>query len=75
MFAALTSLTMLAGTNDLLWDYTEQAPSANPDNGLYYGSKVNDAAGTNNGLKGVKLNNGGWAYFKKANEIGRASCR
>ena len=71
MLAALTSLTMMAGKNDLLWDYTEQAPSANPDNGLYYGSKVNDAAGTNNGLKGVKLNNGGWAYFKKANVAGK----
>jgi len=24
-----------AGDNDLLWDYSEKAPSANPDNGLY----------------------------------------
>jgi len=71
MVAALTSLTMLAGGNDLLWDYTEQAPSANPDNGLYYGSKVDDAAGTNNGLKGVKLNGSGWAYFEKAAVAGK----
>ena len=71
MVAALMSATMLAGGNDLLWDYTEVAPSANPDNGLYYGSKVNDAAGTNNGLKGVKLNGTGWAYFQKANVAGK----
>lgn len=49
----------------LVWDYTETAPSANPDNGLYYASIVNDAAGTNNGLKGIKLNSSGWAYFEK----------
>jgi hypothetical protein len=71
LVAALTSLTMLAGENDLLWDYTEKAPSANPDNGLYYGSKVDDAAGTNNGLKGVKLNGSGWAYFEKAAVAGK----
>ncbi|MBR0309502.1 MAG: hypothetical protein IJQ97_01335 [Paludibacteraceae bacterium] len=71
MVGALMSLTMLAGENDLLWDYTETAPSANPDNGLYYDSKVNDAAGTNNGLKGVKLNSSGWAYFEKANVAGK----
>ena len=66
MVAALMSFTMSAGENDLLWDYTEAAPTANPDNGLYYSSKVDDAAGTNNGLKGVKLNSSGWAYFEKA---------
>lgn len=71
MVAALMSFTMLAGENDLLWDYTEVAPSANPDNGLYYDSKVNDAAGTNNGLKGIKLNSSGWAYFEKANVAGK----
>ena len=71
MVWALMSLAMLAGENDLLWDYTETAPSANPDNGLYYDSKVNDAAGTNNGLKGVKLNSSGWAYFEKANVAGK----
>lgn len=71
MVAALMSVAMLAGENDLLWDYTEVAPSANPDNGLYYDSKVNDAAGTNNGLKGVKLNSSGWAYFEKAAVAGK----
>ena len=57
---------MMAGENDLLWNYTEAAPTKNPDNGLYYGSKVDDPAGTNNGLKGIKLNGSGWAYFVKA---------
>ena len=71
MVAALMSVAMLAGENDLLWDYTEVAPTANPDNGLYYDSKVNDAAGTNNGLKGIKLNSSGWAYFEKANVAGK----
>ncbi len=60
-----------SGENDLLWDYTEAAPSANPDNGLYYASMVSDAVGTNNGLKGVKLNASGWAYFEKANVAGK----
>ncbi len=49
----------------LLWDYTEKAPQANPDNGLYYASKVDDAAGTNLGLKGIKLNSTGYCYFTK----------
>ncbi|MCQ2243602.1 MAG: pectinesterase family protein [Bacteroidaceae bacterium] len=53
-------------TAHLLWDYTEAAPSAKPDNGLYYESNVNDAAGTKNGLKGVKMNSSGYAYFTKA---------
>lgn len=53
------------GESDLMWDYTETAPTNNPDNGLYYGSKVNDATGTNLGLKGVKLNGSGYAFFAK----------
>ena len=51
-------ITKAQGAHDpvvLIWDYTENAPSANPDNGLYYGAKVSDAAGTNNGLKGIKM--------------------
>lgn len=71
MAAALVSVAMMAGENDLLWDYTETAPSANPDNGLTYGSKVNDAAGTNNGLKGVKLDGSGYCYFTKAAVAGK----
>ena len=72
MLAALSSLTMLAGTNDLLWDYTQyNIPTTSPDNGLYYSGYVNDAAGTNNGLHGVKLNSGGWAYFEKAAVAGK----
>ena len=68
LFALLmmVSAFVMAGENDLLWDYTQTAPSANPDNGLYYESKVNDAAGTNLGLKGIKLNSSGYAYFEKA---------
>ena len=72
MVAALMSATMLAGTNDLLWDYTEKAPSANPDNGLYYSAKVDDGVkGSNNRLNGVKLNSEGWAYFEKAAVAGK----
>ena len=55
----------------MIWDYTEAAPTANPDNGLYYGSKVNDPAGTNNGMKGIKLNSSGWAYFEKPAVAGK----
>lgn len=66
MVSALMSVTMMAGVNDLLWDYMEKAPSSSPDNGLYYSSNVNDAEGTNNGLKGIKLNSSGYAYFTKA---------
>lgn len=55
-----------AGDNDLLWDYSETAPASNPDNGLYYASKVNDAAGTKNGLKGIKMNSSGYCFFAKA---------
>lgn len=55
-----------SGPVELLWDYTEKnIPTTGPDNGLYYASYVNDAAGTNNGLHGVKLNSSGWAYFEK----------
>ncbi len=64
--AALMSVAMWAGPNDLLWDYTEAAPSSSPDNGLYFNNKVNDAAGTNNGLKGIKLNSSGYCCFTKA---------
>ena len=71
MVAALVSVAMMAGTNDLLWDYTEAAPTANPDNGLTYKSKVDDAAGTNNGLKGVKLDGSGYCYFTKAAVAGK----
>lgn len=75
MFAMLllciAALPALAGENDLTWDYTEAAPAANPDNGLYYASKVNDAAGTNNGLKGIKLNSSGYAFFAKAPVAGK----
>ena len=71
MAAALMSFTMTAGENDLLWDYTEAAPSANPDNGLYYASKVADAPSTNNGLNGIKLNSSGYCYFTKAAVAGK----
>ena len=71
MVAALMSLATTAGENDLLWDYTEAAPSANPDNGLYYGSKVADAPSTNNGLNGIKLNSSGFCYFTKAPVAGK----
>ena len=71
MAAALVSVAMMAGANDLLWDYTEAAPSANPDNGLTYKSKVNDAAGTNNGLKGIKLDGSGFCHFTKAAVAGK----
>lgn len=64
VFAMLCSVAF-AGENDLLWDYSEAAPSGNPDNNLYYGSKVNDAA-----KKGVKLNGSGWAAFAKAGVAG-----
>ena len=72
MVAALVSLAMVAGENDLLWDYTQSdIPTSGEDNGLYYASYVNDAAGTNNGLHGVKLNSSGWAYFEKAPVAGK----
>lgn len=68
---ALFSVAMIAGENDLLWDYTEGAPSSSPDNGLYFNNKVNDAAGTNNGLKGIKLNSSGYCCFTKAAVAGK----
>ena len=58
--------------NNLTWDYTEKnIPTTGPDNGLYYAAYVNDAAGTNNGMHGVKLNSSGWAYFEKAPVAGK----
>lgn len=60
------SMLCVAGESDLLWDYTLSAPQSNPDNGLFYGSKVDDAADTRNGLKGIKLNSSGWCSFTKA---------
>ena len=72
MAAALVSLTMVAGENDLLWDYTQaQIPTTSPDRGLYFAGYVNDAPSTNNGLNGVKLNSSGWAYFEKAAVAGK----
>ena len=66
---------MMAGTNDLLWDYTENAPSnTGSDNGLTWNTSagvVNDAAGTNNGYKGLKMNGSGWCYFTKAAVAGK----
>lgn len=66
-------LIMMLGTSFSFaqtWDYTEKAPSANPDNGLYYEAKVNDAAGTKNGLKGIKMNSTGYCYFEKEHVAG-----
>lgn len=64
-----------AGENDLTWDYSEKAPASNPDNGLYYKESVNDAAGTKNGLKGVKLNSTGYAFFAKAAVAGKLTLK
>ncbi|MBQ2520509.1 MAG: hypothetical protein II540_04380, partial [Paludibacteraceae bacterium] len=72
MAVALMSIAMMAGENDLLWDYTEKKiPTSGPDNGLYYGSYVNDAPSTNLGLNGVKMNSSGYAYFTKAAVAGK----
>ena len=71
MVAALVSVAMMAGENDLLWDYTDGAPSSNPDNNLYYESKINDGPGTKNGLYGIKLNSSGYACFTKAAVAGK----
>ena len=69
--AAMTvSLGMTAGEHDLLWDYTDGVPTANPDRGLAYASTVNDADGVKNGLKGIKLNSSGWCSFTKASVSG-----
>lgn len=67
----LVSIVGRAGDNDLLWDYSEKAPGESPDNGLYFASKVNDAAGTGNGMKGIKLNSTGYCYFAKAAVAGK----
>ena len=56
----------IAGEYDLLWDYSDAAPSVNPDRGLSYSSAVNDEEGVKNGLKGIKLNSSGWCSFEKA---------
>ncbi len=66
MAMALLSIAMYAGANDLLWDYTEGAPTDNPDKGLTYGSKVTDGPGVKNGLYGIKMNGSGYCYFQKA---------
>ena len=71
MAACMMSVAMMAGENDLLWDYTEGAPTSNPDNGLYYGSKVSDGPGVKNGLYGIKMNGSGYAYFTKAAVAGK----
>ncbi len=68
---ALMSMAMMAGPNDLLWDYTEAAPSSSPDNGLYFASKVADAPSSNNGLNGIKMDGSGYAYFTKAAVAGK----
>ncbi len=57
---------VLAGRNNLLWDYTNGTPQNNPDRGLSYSSVVNDQEGVKNGLKGIKLNSSGWCSFEKA---------
>jgi len=68
----LTTLLMLfafiIGANGVwaqTWDYTEGAPTDNPDRGLYYASVVKDGPGTKNGLYGIKMNSSGYAYFQK----------
>ena len=56
----------------LTWDYTEaNIPTTSPDNGLYYAGYVNDPAGTNNGMHGVKLNSSGYAFFEKPAVAGK----
>lgn len=59
-----------AESNDLLWDYTEAKPAENPDNGLYFGSSMDDGD-TNMKMKGIKLNSSGFACFEKANVAGK----
>ena len=59
------SVVLMAGENNLLWDYTERAPMTNPDRGLVFENSVNDAEGVKNGLKGIKLNSSGFCYFTK----------
>ena len=68
----MAAIVVKAQSNDLVWDYSEKdIPTEGPDNGLYYASYVNDAAGTNLGLHGVKLNSSGWAAFEKAAVAGK----
>jgi len=62
----LLSTMVMAGSHDLVWDYTDAAPQSNPDRGLHFGGFVNDASGVKNGLKGIKLNSSGWCWFEKA---------
>ena len=78
MAAALMSVAMWAGANDLLWDYSEnQIPTSGSDKDavsqtvLTYGGYVNDAPSTNLGLNGVKMNSSGFAYFTKAAVAGK----
>ena len=70
--AALLSTAMWAGENDLLWDYTEGAPSSSPDNGLYFNNKCQDVGvAGKNGLNGIKLNSSGYCCFTKAAVAGK----
>ena len=65
---ALVTLSgwVMAGSHDLVWDYTDAAPKSSPDRGLQFGGFVDDAPGVKNGLKGIKLNSSGWCCFEKA---------
>lgn len=49
-----------SGSKDKSWYYTTAVPSSKPDNGLNYASTKEG-----NGLKGVKLNSDGYAWFAK----------
>ena len=79
MAIALMSVAMYAGGNDLVWDFTEAAPSGSPvveanhpNVKLYYASNVKD--GTNNDknhLNGIKMNGSGYAYFTKPAVAGK----
>lgn len=60
------SVSLQAGVNNLLWDYTDGAPMHNPDRGLAFSTTVNDPDSVRNGLKGIKLNSSGWCSFTKA---------
>ena len=70
---AMLSVSMWAGEKDLIWDFSDAAPSSNPEAAqnnaevkLYYGSSIKDGiTGDKNRLNGVKLNDGGYAYFTK----------
>lgn len=65
--SVITIGSIAPGTSNLEWSYDAEnpIPNSSPDNGLNYGQPVNDASGTNNGLHGVKLNGGGYAWFAK----------